>query len=85
MEVLSEPATPDEIAERADVPVDAAEVELEQLERGDWVLESTIDGATAYDLNPVRLFLDEMTSLIEERPKKNWRESVLSCGKRGRI
>ncbi len=64
IEILSEPMTVQDIADRADVSRATAADELERLERDDWVTETTVDGAKAYDLNPVRMLFDEVTDLI---------------------
>ena len=65
MELLDEPTAVQEIADRADVSRATAEDELQHLESDDWVTETTVDGAKAYDLNPVRMLFDEVTDLIE--------------------
>jgi len=64
VELLDDPLAVEEIAERAGVSRTTADDELGRLERDDWVLETTVDGKKAYDLNPVRLLFDEVTDLI---------------------
>ncbi|MCU4971190.1 winged helix-turn-helix domain-containing protein [Halobacteria archaeon AArc-m2/3/4] len=64
VELLDGPSTVQTIAERADVSRTTADDELARLERDDWVLETTLDGKKAYDLNPVRMLFDEITDLI---------------------
>ncbi|WP_254839706.1 winged helix-turn-helix domain-containing protein [Natronomonas marina] len=65
VELLDEPTPVQEIADRADVSRATADDELRRLQSDDWVTETTIDGAKAYDLNPVRMLFDEVTDLIE--------------------
>lgn len=65
VELLDGPATVQSIADRAEVSRTTADDELERLERDDWVLETTVDGKKAYDLNPVRLLFDQITDRIE--------------------
>jgi len=65
VELLDEPTTVQEIADRAEVSRTTADDELERLESDDWVRETTVDGKKAYNLNPVRMLFDEITSLIE--------------------
>jgi uncharacterized Zn finger protein len=43
--------------------------ELQRLQNDDWVIETTVDGTKAYDLNPVRMLFDEITDLIEEHSR----------------
>ena len=64
VELLDDPLSVGEIAERAEVSRATAADELERLRRDDWVTETTVDGTKAYDLNPVRLLFDEVTDLI---------------------
>lgn len=66
VELLEEPTPVQEIADRADVSRATADDELQRLENDDWVVETTIDGTKAYDLNPVRMLFDEVTDLISE-------------------
>lgn len=64
VETLQGPQPIQQIAERADVSRGTAADELDRLERDDWVIETTVEGAKAYDLNPVRMLFDEVTDLI---------------------
>ncbi|WP_409348400.1 winged helix-turn-helix domain-containing protein [Natronorarus salvus] len=66
VELLEEATTVQEIANEADVSRTTAHDELRRLESDDWVLQTTVDGKQAYDLNPVRMLLDEITDLIGE-------------------
>lgn len=70
VETLSRPTPVQKIADRADVSRGTAADELERLERDDWVIERIVDGAKAYDLNPVRLLFDEVTDLIAENSRE---------------
>ncbi|WP_418280480.1 DUF7342 family protein [Halorubrum sp. DTA98] len=65
VELLNEPTPVQEIADRADVSRTTADDELQRLQSDDWVTETTVDGAKAYDLKPVRMLFDEVTDLIE--------------------
>ena len=65
VELLDEPTPVQEIADRADVSRATADDELQRLQSDDWVTETTVDGAKAYDLNPVRMLFDEVTDLID--------------------
>ena len=65
VELLDGPTTVGEITDRAEVSRATADDELERLASDDWVTETTVDGAKAYDLNPVRMLFDEVTDLIE--------------------
>jgi len=65
VELLDEPTSVQEIADRADVSRTTADDELQRLQSDDWVTETTVDGKKAYDLNPVRMLFDEVTDLIE--------------------
>ena len=65
VELLDEPTSVQEIADRADVSRTTANDELQRLQSDDWVTETTVDGTKAYDLNPVRMLFDEVTDLIE--------------------
>ena len=69
VELLDGPTAVQEIADRADVSRTTADDELGRLESDDWVTETTVDGKKAYDLNPVRMFLDEVTDLIETQSR----------------
>ncbi|MFC4540788.1 winged helix-turn-helix domain-containing protein [Halosolutus amylolyticus] len=70
VELLDEPTPVQEIADRAAVSRATADDELQRLESDDWVIETTIDGTKAYDLNPVRMLFDEVTDLIEEHSRE---------------
>jgi len=72
VELLDEPTTVQKIADRAEVSRTTADDELGRLESDDWVLETTVEGKKAYDLNPVRMLFDEITDLI----KNNSREEL---------
>ena len=65
VELLDEPTPVQEIADQADVSRATADDELQRLQSDDWVTETTVDGAKAYDLNPVRMLFDEVTDLID--------------------
>jgi hypothetical protein len=65
VELLDEPTPVQEIADRAEVSRATADDELQRLQSDDWVTEMTVDGAKAYDLNPVRMLFDEVTDLID--------------------
>jgi DNA-binding transcriptional regulator GbsR (MarR family) len=65
VELLDEPTPVQEIADQAGVSRTTADDELQRLQSDDWVTETTVDGAKAYDLNPVRMLFDEVTDLIE--------------------
>ncbi|SDJ55153.1 hypothetical protein SAMN05216226_10517 [Halovenus aranensis] len=69
VETLEGPATVQEIAEQADTSRNTAADELERLERDKWVQETTVDGKQAYDLYPVRLFMDEVITMAEDHDK----------------
>ncbi|WP_211194907.1 winged helix-turn-helix domain-containing protein [Halorhabdus amylolytica] len=66
VEALEGPTPVGEIADRADVSRATADDELRQLASDNWVTETAVEGAKAYDLNPVRLLFDEVTALIDE-------------------
>ena len=70
VELLDGPTTVGEIADRAAVSRTTADDELERLAGDDWVTETTVDGAKAYDLNPVRMLFDEITDLIEQHSRE---------------
>ncbi|MFB6222882.1 MAG: ArsR family transcriptional regulator [Haloarcula sp.] len=65
VELLDEPTPVQEIADRADISRTTADDELQRLASDDWVIETSVDGTKAYDLNPVRMLFDEVTDLIE--------------------
>lgn len=69
VELLAEPTPVQEIADRAEVSRTTADDELQRLQSDDWVVETTVDGTKAYDLNPVRMLFDEVTDLIEEHSR----------------
>ena len=70
VELLDQPTPVQEIADRADVSRATADDELERLQSDDWATETTVDGAKAYDLNPVRLLFDEVTDLIDANSRE---------------
>ena len=70
VELLEEPTPVREIADWADVSRATADDELDRLQSDDWVTETTVDGAKAYDLNPVRLLFDEVTDLIDANSRE---------------
>ena len=69
VELLDEPTSVQEIADRADVSRATADDELLQLESDDWVTETTVGGTKAYDVNPVRMLFDEVGNLVEEHTR----------------
>ena len=69
VEMLNEPTPVQEIADQAEVSRATADDELQRLERDDWVIETTVDGTKAYDVNPVRMLFDEVTTLIKEHTR----------------
>lgn len=64
VEILSEPATVSEIADRADVAWGTADSELENLLAEKKAQEHTVDGKTKYGLNPVQMLVEEVLDLI---------------------
>jgi bacterioferritin (cytochrome b1) len=70
VELLDEPTSVQELADRADVSRATADDELQRLQSDDWVTETTVDGTKAYDLNPVRMLFDEVTDLIEANSRE---------------
>jgi Mn-dependent DtxR family transcriptional regulator len=70
VELLDEPTPVKEIANRADVSRTTADDELQRLQSDDWVTETRVEGAKAYDLNPVRMLFDEVTDLIEAHSRE---------------
>ena len=70
VELLDGPMPVQEIADRADVSRATADDELQRLRSDDWVTETTVDGAKAYDLNPVRMLFDEVTTLVEAHSRE---------------
>ncbi|WP_241175492.1 ArsR family transcriptional regulator [Natronolimnobius sp. AArcel1] len=75
-ETLSDPTPVQEIADRAAVSRTTADDELQRMENDDWVIETTIDGAKAYDVNPVRMLFDEVSTLIEEHTREELEEQL---------
>lgn len=71
VETLETGATVQEIADRADVSRTTADDELERLEADHRVRETLVDGKKGYELNPVQLFFDELTRLIESRSRRD--------------
>lgn len=69
VELLDEPTPVQEIADRADVSRATADDELQRLQSDDWVTETSVDGAKAYDLDPVRMLFDEVTDLIRDHSR----------------
>jgi hypothetical protein len=65
VEILSGAATVSEIADRAEVSPTTAGDELEQLESDNRVRKTLVNDQKGYELNPTRLFFDELTELIE--------------------
>lgn len=76
VEMLSEPTPVQEIADQADVSRATADDELQRLEDDDWVIETTVDGTKAYDVNPVRMLFDEVTTLIKEQTRDELEEQL---------
>ncbi|WP_243645159.1 DUF7342 family protein [Natrarchaeobius chitinivorans] len=75
-EMLRDPTPVQEIADRAAVSRATADDELQRMEDDDWVIETTIDGTKAYDVNPVRMLFDEVTTLIEEHTRDELEEQL---------
>jgi predicted ArsR family transcriptional regulator len=69
METLDGAATIQEIADRADVSRTTADDELERLAADNRVRKRLVEDKKGYELNPVRLYLDEITRLIEEHSR----------------
>lgn len=69
METLSEAATVQEISDRADVSRNTADDELKQMEADNRVHQTLVDGKKGYQLNPAKLFFDEIMELIEEHTR----------------
>lgn len=69
VEILDEPATVSEIAERADVAWATADSELDRLVAENRATERDVDGSRKYAPNPVQLFLDQILELIEEHDR----------------
>jgi hypothetical protein len=70
VELLDEPIPIQEIAERAGVSRTTADDELGRLASDDWVVATTINSKKAYDLNPVWMLFDEISTLINEHSRK---------------
>lgn len=68
-EILDGPSPVDEIANRAEVSRATAADELERLATENVVKEVPVNGKKGYDLNPAKLFFDEVLSLIEEHQR----------------
>ena len=69
VETLEGPATVQEIADRADTSRNTAADELERLERDKWVQKTTVKGKQAYDLYPVRLYIDQVITMAEDHDR----------------
>lgn len=69
IETLDGPATVQEIADRAAVSRTTADDELERLAADNWVRKTLVDGKKGYDLNPSKLFFDELMRLIGEKSR----------------
>lgn len=69
VEILEEPASVSEIAERADVAWATADSELERLVAENRATERDVDGSRKYAPNPVQQFLDQVLALIEEHDR----------------
>jgi predicted transcriptional regulator len=69
VEILSEPATISEIADRADVAWGTADSEIENLLAENKVQEHTVNGKTKYGLNPVQMLVEEVLDLIDEKTR----------------
>lgn len=66
VELLDGPTPVGKIADRATVSRTTADDELDRLASDDWVVETSVDGKKAYDLNPVRMLFDEVTDRIRD-------------------
>lgn len=71
VETLDDPATVQDIADRAAVSRTTADDELERLEADNWVRRVLVDGKKGYDLNPTKLFFDELHELITENTRED--------------
>lgn len=69
METLNGAATVQEISDRADVSRNTADDELKQMEADNRVHQTLADGIKGYQLNPAKLFFDEIMELIEEHTR----------------
>lgn len=70
VETLDGPATVQEIADQAAVSRTTADDELERLEADNWARRTLVDGKKGYDLNPSKLFFDELHELITEHTRE---------------
>jgi hypothetical protein len=70
VELLDEPTTITDIAERADVAWGTAESELERLVEQNDARVDTRDGKTVYGPNPVQLLFDELLDLIHDHSRE---------------
>lgn len=69
VETLDGPATVQEIADRAAVSRTTADDELERLAADHWVRKTLVDEKKGYDLDPSKLFFDELMNLIAENSR----------------
>lgn len=69
METLDGAATVQEISDRAEVSRNTADDELEQMEADNRVHQTLVNGNKGYQLNPIKLFFDEIMELIEEHTR----------------
>lgn len=69
VETLQEAATVSDIAARAEVSPTTAGDELEQLESDNRVNKTLVDDQKGYELNPARLFFDDLLELIQENTR----------------
>lgn len=76
VETLRSPESVDEIAERADVSWNTADSELQRLKREDVVVETVVDGKKAFDVNPRKLYVDEVLALTEENSRGELEERL---------
>lgn len=70
VETLDGPATVSEIADEADVSRTTADDELDRLEADNLARRTLVDGKKGYDLNPSKLFFDELHALITEHTRE---------------
>ena len=76
VELLDEPTPVQEIADRADVSRATADDELQRLQSDDWVTETTVAGARASDLKPVRMVCGAVTDLLEAHARDELESQV---------
>ncbi len=69
VETLEGPATIQDIADRANTSRNTAADELDRLERDKWVQKTTVEGKQAYDLYPVRLYIDQVITMAENHDR----------------